>query len=546
MANTIEYNIKVNDQDAIKSLSQLENELAQINEELRDVPVGSKAFEDLSKEAQGLTKQLDKANQAAEGFTDDKKFMAADGAIKVLAGSLSGVVGALGAIGFESEVFGEFEKKAASAIAVAIGIKDVSEGFNQLRQSTVLATAASDLFGKVTKRALIATGIGAFVVALGTIVAYWDEINAAVKNGLGVQEDYNDELTTQKELSDGIISVLESQIGLEQAKGLSTLESNKKLLDQLKLQIDITNQLIQQKQIELADEQAQNAELTFWEKLKVGIFQVTGAYGAAGKALADGLNPASEKTKELQTEINDLQVQSNNLQTKYASVLGTVTTQQEMAAGGAQKVETATRGVVQVGELLTTQLQNNVTAFGEVEQAQAKNAAAENLAESQRQLAISQEEDRQRGIHESAQAITVLSAVLGRESTAAKALAISTALINTYLGVTEALKQESTLPSPFDVITKIANVATILTTGLGAVKAIKSTPARGGGGMPGNFRVGAMAASPSPSTPAAPENVGLVPQTLVAEPTVRAYVLSGDVTSNQEAEAKLNTKRTIS
>jgi hypothetical protein len=33
---------------------------------------------------------------------------------------------------------------------------------------------------------------------------------------------------------------------------------------------------------------------------------------------------------------------------------------------------------------------------------------------------------------------------------------------------------------------------------------------------------------------------------LTSQPSVRAYVLSGDVSSNQEADAKLNTKRTIS
>ena len=50
----------------------------------------------------------------------------------------------------------------------------------QLRESTVLATAATKLFGNVSRKALIATGIGAFVVVLGTIIAYWDDITAAI------------------------------------------------------------------------------------------------------------------------------------------------------------------------------------------------------------------------------------------------------------------------------------------------------------------------------------------------------------------------------
>lgn len=177
MNQTVNIDVQVQS----KSLNQLEEELSQINDELSQVAIGSQAFKDLSKQAQAATKQLDKANEAAEGFTDDKKFMAADGAIKAMAGSLTGVVGALGLIGVESETFGEMEKKAASAIAVAMGVKDVSEGYKQLKDSTALATVQSKIFGMTTKQALIATGIGIFVVVLGTMIAYWDDIVKGVR-----------------------------------------------------------------------------------------------------------------------------------------------------------------------------------------------------------------------------------------------------------------------------------------------------------------------------------------------------------------------------
>src|SRR5210317_2237331 len=122
MANTT---VNIDIQVQSKSIGQLEDQLADVNEELKKLPVGSKAFNSMASEAQDLTRELDKANEAAEGFTDDKKFMAADGAVKLLGGSLAGVGGVLGTLGVESEAFGEFEKKAASAIAVAVGLKDI-------------------------------------------------------------------------------------------------------------------------------------------------------------------------------------------------------------------------------------------------------------------------------------------------------------------------------------------------------------------------------------------------------------------------------------
>jgi hypothetical protein len=65
-----------------------------------------------------------------------------------------------------------------------------------------------------------------------------------------------------------------------------------------------------------------------------------------------------------------------------------------------------------------------------------------------------------------------LSDLVGKETLAGKALGISQALINTYVGASEAIKQKSTLPSPFDVITKVVNVATIIATGLKTVREI--------------------------------------------------------------------------
>lgn len=65
-----------------------------------------------------------------------------------------------------------------------------------------------------------------------------------------------------------------------------------------------------------------------------------------------------------------------------------------------------------------------------------------------------------------------LADLVGKDTLAGKALGISQALINTYVGASEAIKQKSTLPSPFDVVAKVVNVATVIATGLKTVQAI--------------------------------------------------------------------------
>jgi len=164
-----------------RSLGNLESQLEGVNRELKEVEIGSDRFKELTKQSQLLNKEITKINDQIDGFQLEDKLMAADGAAKIFGGSLSAAVGTLGALGVESEAFGEFEKKAASAIAVGLGIKDVSEGFGQVAIAAKKSGIATKLFGNITRTAIIATGVGIFVVALGTIVAYWDDINKGVK-----------------------------------------------------------------------------------------------------------------------------------------------------------------------------------------------------------------------------------------------------------------------------------------------------------------------------------------------------------------------------
>jgi hypothetical protein len=99
---------------------------------------------------------------------------------------------------------------------------------------------------------------------------------------------------------------------------------------------------------------------------------------------------------------------------------------------------------------------------------------------------------------EAAGVLEKLSELIGKKTLAGKLLGIAAATINTFQGASEALKQPSTLPSPFDVIAKIVNVTAVIAAGLKTVKAIASVQVPGGGGG------GQSVSAPSLTTPAAP------------------------------------------
>lgn len=548
MANTT---VNIDIQVQSKSIAQLEDQLEQVNAELKELPVGSQAFNELSKEAQGLTKELDKANEAAEGLTDDKKFMAADGAIKVLGGSLAGVVGVLGTLGVESEAFGEFERKAASAIAVAIGLKDISEGFRQIRESTVLATAATKLFGSVSKKALIATGIGAFVVALGTVVAYWDDIVGFVEGTNDAIEESNKELEEQLGIQEGIIGVLESEKALIEAQDGNTTEVNKKLLDQLQIQIGITEQLIQQKQLQLADEEEQNAQVSFWEKIKLGIMSATGAYGAYAETLIDAVNPESEKTKELNQQILEQQQKLNQLKTQYIGVEQEYTAQVAMAnredAVTVQNIQSRGLATLELGQIEGAVLDENTAKI--LLKTSADRQAAEMEAAN-----IELTQQRQAVALEAAGALGALSMALGQGTAAGKAAAIAEIAITTGIGFAKALEiaQKSAAGTgPAAAFAFPIFYASQLAAVLGAVGQAKEilSGVKGGPATPVFIQGGAASAAAPGAAPrggAAPQDIAAqTPQFVDTTPTVQAYVLSGNVTSAQEADAKLSTRRNI-
>lgn len=140
-------------------------------------------------------------------------------------------------------------------------------------------------------------------------------------------------------------------------------------------------------------------------------------------------------------------------------------------------------------------------------------------------------------------------ALAGKNTVAGKAIGIATATINTFQGASEAMKQKSTLPSPFDVVAKVANVATVIATGLKTVKSIASVKVPGGGGSGGATPSGGGVAAPAPpSFNVVGSTETSVLADTVAEQTnepVQAYVVSNDVTTAQSLENNIVEGATI-
>ena len=260
---------------SVKTMGELEQALSDAREEIKGVAKGSEDFERLASAIQDASSEVKTLEKQMEGLEPQQK---AEAFLKMgegIAGGFMAAQGAMGLIGIESENLEKIQVKVQSAIAIAMGIRMMSEAalmaatakrvavekislvqgkaIGLVTKANTIATVAaagaqkalsfaigmSSTALKILKVAIISTGIGALVVAIGAVIgltADWssktdeqnealarqkkaieDNMNAHMKSAEGLRE----KLQYQKDLNDA---------ETEQDKNL--VKANKTLSDQ--------------------------------------------------------------------------------------------------------------------------------------------------------------------------------------------------------------------------------------------------------------------------------------------------------------------------
>ena len=141
-----------------------------------------------AKKAAGLKDRIEDTNDAIKAFKGEGAFNALGKSVSSVASGFSAVEGAMGLVGVESEKLQETMLRVQSAMALAQGLEGLEDAGRAFKQLGSVAINAL----KGIKGALAATGIGLFVVALGTVVAYWDDIKEAVSGVSDEQTKLNE------------------------------------------------------------------------------------------------------------------------------------------------------------------------------------------------------------------------------------------------------------------------------------------------------------------------------------------------------------------
>ena len=197
----------------------------------------------------GIKDEINGANEAVALFDPGNTFGALTTAASTAAGGIAAVQGAMALFGGESEEVEKALLKVQGAMALSQGLsqlKDIGKVTGELKTSFKALTLGANGF----KKALIATGIGALVVAVGLLVTYWEDIMGLV-NGVGSEQKKLNE-ATQKDLEANKekLDAIDGQANQLKLQGKSEAEI-------LQMKIAQTNEAIKSAEINL-----QNAEAT--------------------------------------------------------------------------------------------------------------------------------------------------------------------------------------------------------------------------------------------------------------------------------------------
>jgi hypothetical protein len=230
-------NITTSIEGADKATQSLKSQLRQAQSDVAELSdkfgATSKEAIEAAKRAGELKDAIGDAKSLTDAFNPDAKFSALSGSLAGVASGFSAVEGGLALTGVESEKLQETMVRLQAAMALSQGLQGLGESIDSFKQMGAVAKNA--LSG--IRTGIAATGIGVLLIALGAVVAYWDDIKSAVNGVSSEQENLNKLAQTNLDAEQSKLDTIGSQDNVLKLQGKSEK-------DILKLKIAQTDQVI--------------------------------------------------------------------------------------------------------------------------------------------------------------------------------------------------------------------------------------------------------------------------------------------------------------
>ena len=207
--------IKIETGESTRTVKDLRKELKDLKDQLLNTQQGTEEYSETMRKAANIQKELKdqmlEVNNSAMDF--GQKVGNITKTMTGLSGAITAATGAMSLFGVENE---EAQKKITATMTSLIGITEglskMDDGVKAFKRLTIAINSSSKSLN-LFKVALISTGLGALVVVLGSVIAYWDEFTEAIGLSSEKMEHLGD-------VARGVFNVITSSLkGIAQALG---------------------------------------------------------------------------------------------------------------------------------------------------------------------------------------------------------------------------------------------------------------------------------------------------------------------------------------
>ena len=436
-------------------------------------------------------------------------------------------------------------KKLGTTTADALGgaeqaADNLSGGVSGIASQLKVVSVAAKKGGAAMRSALISTGVGALVVALGLVVQYWEEIGVF----LGL---INKDLENQHAFLKTNISLLDAQLGLlkkeekfNKERGISNEENLKLQKELLTEKKKLLAEDIKILEAQLLKEESAAAELSTWQKFQILVGTIpkdltlidpeeqTRLNDLRKQILAlkgeqiitdDALDPAPPKPKKRGKGVDAVKLEEETAIVDPADEELEIEIDKEVARLQAitdirKQFNLKQQDLDAVDELAKIELERErdlaeLDRLGAtLEQKTELNKYYDSLALEQQKenskasekIAKLEAEAKVEALEFYASAAKSVSALVGKETSAGKGLAVASTLISTYLSAQKAYESQFAPLALVDSPIRGAIAAGVaVANGLANVKAILSVKTPAGGSGVSNSAGGRGAGAQAPS-----------------------------------------------
>ena len=531
----LSINVTGNVEESLGSIKKQLREATQELQTLQDTQGNySKGSLDAAKKVAMLRDRIQEARETSDLFDPGKKFQALSNTLSTVAGGFSAVQGAIGLFGSESKEVEKQLLKVQSALALSQGFSVIADGAKDFqRLGTIIKTQVVTAFSTL-RGALLATGIGALTIGIGLLIANFEKIKKAVLNfipglgtfiefiGNGVQaitdfvgvtsqadralEQLGKTTSRTNEGIDQRIKLLTAQGGKEKEINALQVEKNNNELNALRERLALTGKLSEEEQKRFRELKVENQVLLIDEQNRIKkLAEIKPKVVETPEQRLSRLE--AEKLKEEAILVERQKKLQSNLATVETDGLNKRATQAVIATqmtGGA---------VVKINEDVI----KKSTDYADLK--------AKEKKESETMYAM--------------QTLDIIGGLVDQNSVAGKAISISQAIINTYLGASKAIAQGGVfgpIAAAATIAAGLVNVQKIISTKVPSAKGRGTVGGGGGGGS-----ISASSAAPIQPLGEQAQLTQLNQSSInaIGNQSMRAYVVETDVTSSQQRIAAI-------